>query len=533
MSLNAATILNRIGLNKLSAVRVSSLAVCLLAACSAESPGPSQNGSSGTGGTAGAGTGGTSNPGVGGTAGTLPGTGGSVISGGSGGTGGSVISSGGSAGSGGSGAVVECNITVTSSTLSEKIPTVGIVEFSTDLPGVTSAVIQFGPTTDYGLEAPVDMAAPGYRTLLLGMTQDTTYHYRIVVNGAGTSCASADQEITTGFLPNGGPSNLNPQNGPSTAPVMKGFIITTTGLTGGWIYIMNQDGQLVWSYNTGVSGGGGPGGFNGITRARMSWDGKHMYGRDLNVSGQSGQGKLFKITMDGSSMETFNLSTSHHDFTVTKNNGVAYLAKEGSTGNGMPCDAIWTMNGDGSGKTKVYDLWNALSGFQSQSSLGELCHANAINYIDEDDSFTVSDLYRNVIVKVSASGTLQWTLGGSNGSFSGSGLNWNDQHGHHLFAPDQILIFNNGGQGGPSRVLGFQLDTGSMMATSNFNYEPGPDSGQLGDVQRLPDGSTLVTVSVSGQMHWVDSSGQRIRSFSTNAFGYAEFRTSLYGAPTR
>ena len=50
----------------------------------------------------------------------------------------------------------DCTITVSSSTISENIGTVGIVEWSTDLAGMTEAWIEFGKDTDYGVSAPVD-----------------------------------------------------------------------------------------------------------------------------------------------------------------------------------------------------------------------------------------------------------------------------------------------------------------------------------------------------------------------------------------
>lgn len=424
---------------------------------------------------------------------------------------------------------VTCSINVLRSEPSTNIATVGIVEFGTDLQGVDSAVVQFGPTENYIYEAPVDLTEPNYRTLLLGMTQNATYHYRIAVFAGNNVCFSADQTIQTGNLPNGGPSNLTSQPGPSTAPVAEGFIVTTTGLQGSWVYIVNHEGQLVWAYSVGQGGFG----FTGITRARMSWDGKHMWARDLNVSGTNGQGTIYKIAMDGSTSETFRLSTSHHDFTVTKDNGVAYLAKEGSTGTNRPCDAIRKIDANGEQNTLVYDLWNALSSFDYQSQLSELCHANAIQYSESEDSFTVSELYRDVIIKVSASGQLDWVIGGSHGDFTGD-VSWNAQHGHHLIGPDRLLFFNNNSNGQASRAIELQLNLSAMTAQQTFNYASGnTHTGQLGDVQRLPNGNTLVTFSIVGKIDEVDPNGQLIRSFSTNAFGYTNFRSTLYGPPVR
>jgi hypothetical protein len=61
-------------------------------------------------------------------------------------------------------------VDVTSSTVSSVIPTVGIVEWETDLAAPDSAVVEFGLDTTYGQGAPVDMTAPNLRTLLLGLS---------------------------------------------------------------------------------------------------------------------------------------------------------------------------------------------------------------------------------------------------------------------------------------------------------------------------------------------------------------------------
>src|SRR4051812_44071909 len=69
----------------------------------------------------------------------------------------------GGSGTTGTGATVACAFTV-SSELSAKIPTVGIVTWSTTLDGVQSARIDFGLAPSYGMTAPVDLSQAGYPT---------------------------------------------------------------------------------------------------------------------------------------------------------------------------------------------------------------------------------------------------------------------------------------------------------------------------------------------------------------------------------
>src|SRR5690606_18189242 len=131
---------------------------------------------------------------TGGTGGIPPGVGGT-------GTGG-----GATGGMGGGGEPVTCNISVTSSEVSSAIPTVGIIQWSTDLAGLSGATIEFGPDTSYGMAAPVDLNEPGYRTLLLGMKPQRDYHYRIVAQAGNQRCEGQDFTITTGPLANGLPN---------------------------------------------------------------------------------------------------------------------------------------------------------------------------------------------------------------------------------------------------------------------------------------------------------------------------------------
>jgi hypothetical protein len=186
--------------------------VVLTAACGGSEPNFDPGGASGTAGSGGAtaggsaGAGATGGAGTGGAAGSTStgggaGSAGASTSGGSAGTSaaGSAGTGAGTAGTaGGSGA---CTITVNDE-ISSAIATVGIVRFSTDAATVSSARIEFGLDTSYGMTAPVDLAEPEYRTLLLGMKQNREYHYRVVVNEGADECATADRTIMTGALPN-------------------------------------------------------------------------------------------------------------------------------------------------------------------------------------------------------------------------------------------------------------------------------------------------------------------------------------------
>ena len=86
------------------------------------------------------------------------------------------------------------------SSIGTAIPTVGIVVWSTSLAAPAEAHIDFGLTTSYGMTAPVNVANPAYRTLLLGMKSSHTYHFRVEASAGASQCTSQDYLITTGPL---------------------------------------------------------------------------------------------------------------------------------------------------------------------------------------------------------------------------------------------------------------------------------------------------------------------------------------------
>jgi hypothetical protein len=414
--------------------------------------------------------------------------------------------------------------------LSEFISTVGIVEFSAELPGATAAFVQFGKTSDYTMEAPVDLTAANYRTLLLGMTADAEYHYRIGLVTATEACVSPDQTIVTGPMPAGNLANAMVTPGPSSAPIEPGFIVNAS-YNDTWIYIMNAAGEIVWYFDSVTFSPNPDAPLTNWTRARMSWDGKYMWLRDGNPGAADGEGKIGKIAMDGSSSTIVDVPTSHHDLSVLPDGSIVYIKKNP----GGSCDAIYRHAGDGmnfDGDEMVFDIATAFS--------GGACHTNSIHYHVADGSYTVSELDHNAYLKVSAEGELEWVLGGDSSDFSGDGASWEREHGHHLLAEDRLLFFNNGPMNSASPAREVQLDLTAMTATFGFEYSSTDCNGNclsvfMGDVQRLPGGNTLVTYSSIGIAHEVDPDGVMIRSIDMPAgtAGYSEHRPTLYGPPPR
>lgn len=463
-------------------------------------------GATGGGGIA-AGTGGTPSGGAGTPAG---GMGGTPPAGGMGG----VTATGGTGG----GTPTACTIAATSE-VSSKIGTVGIVTFTADLAGMDGAHIDFGPDASYGMTAPVDLAEPSYRTLLLGMKPMREYHYRVVVSAGTMECTSQDYTLMTGTLSNNLP-NIDVQT-MNAAALSGDFIITGqyqgSGGQGSPAYIIDKDGDFVWAFILNSD----------ITGVRMSYDGKYMWINSANVP--SGQANVHRVSMDG--MSDDNLSQEfqglNHQLTVLPDETVAFYAY--SSGN---CDDIKERAPDGSVKT-IINLGTA-------HGASGACHANTIQYSAMDDSLIVSDLDHDNYTKVKRDGTVVWVLGGSTSDFTGEGASWSRQHGLHILGLDRLLIFNNGGMGGGggSLAIEIQLDLTGMTATRAWSYAAMPSIANqvMGDVQRLPNGNTIVAYSTQGVLLEVDAAKNVLREITWpigGAFGYIEARPTLYGPPPK
>jgi hypothetical protein len=475
--------------------------------------------------------------GQGGSAGAASGSGGNVNTGGSatGGTGTSGSATGGSAtggspagagpggssssGMGGGGSSV-CTIT-SKSELSSAIGTVGIVTFSTDLAGVDSAHIDFGLDTSYGMTAPVDLDEPSYRTLLLGMKQMRAYHFRIVVGSGATECTGPDQTIMTGSLPNILP-NLD-VNTINRAALFGGFVemgqYQATGGQSSPAYILDVDGDFVWALRVG----------NYVTGVRQSYDGKYMWinGSDNMNTGMT-VANIHRVTMDGLVDEDLSevFGIQDHQITILPDESIIFY------GHDKPCPDLKRRYADG----RIQVIVNA----QIASGTTGMCHVNHVEYSPDDQTLIFSDDNHNDYTKITLEGQVVWVLGGTTNQFTGNGSTWQRQHGLDVLATNRVLYFNNGAMGSPagSAVHELLLDLDQMTATRVWSYTPMPriENVQLGDVQRLANGNTIVAFSTQGVLQEVDAQGTLLQEIVWplgGAYGYIHKRPTLYGPPPR
>jgi hypothetical protein len=374
--------------------------------------------------------------------------------------------------------------------------TVGIVNWSTTIEA-TAAHIEFGLDTMYGMDAPVDLSEADYRTLLLGMKPDSTYHFRVVASDATVKYASEDNTIQTGPATNAvgiGSFSVTQEEGRE-----RGFIVTSywAGTGSSVAFILDADGDIVWWHDFGFGGG--------TARARMSYNGHDMWAITANNQGEP----IARVGMDGLNAQTYSGTSGSHDIAAVAGDTMAYL--DYSVG----CNDINEIDPSGT-VTKV---------FTASAVFGNQCHANALRYSDTEGEYTFSVVDRDII-RLDRTGNQLWSLaeqvqGGVN---TWGGVN----HGHHLLADSLLIFANRGGANGTSAMIEYDLTGGEIG-----RYESGNSSANLGDVQRLPGGNTLVDFSNDGVIQEVDPSGQVLLEITgpgaMNSFGYATWRPTLYG----
>lgn len=404
-----------------------------------------------------------------------------------------------------------CAFEVTA-TSSPAIATVGVVEWATDLADVEEAVIEFGLDADYGSVAPVDLAAPGHRTLLLGMKPERTYHFRIKARSGNRVCTSEDRTLTSGP----GQSDLPSFEVTTHAPerVSPGFLITTQ-YNGSRAVIADSDGDIVWWFPVGSN----------VTSARMSFDGKHMWVNTSNVP--EGTARVLKVSMDGLEVEDLSavFAGQNHQLAPLPDGSVAFYAY-GDNG----CDDVKEYH-------PTRGVRHIINAARAHGGEGR-CHLNVIEYSAEDDTLVFSDLMHHNYTKVTRTGEVVWVLGGATSDFSGSGATWTRQHGIHLLDPYRLVLFSNGAIGDAGAVaIELELDLGSLTATRVWEYtQQGLSTSILGDVQRMENDNTLIVYSGSGIVHEVTAQNQLVQEIhwdSGGALGYAMKRPSLYGPPPK
>ena len=412
-------------------------------------------------------------------------------------------------------------------TQSEVIPTVFTAALDGEVSGLDAAWVEFGLDGDYDHAVQLDMDSDlPWELSLLGMKPGSDYDVRMAVEIDGETYTGRAHTAATGQVPSGFP-DLGLERG--TGESFEGYLVA--GMVGNSTAatILDEDGEYVWWYQ--------PDGFDQVGRTVLSRDGSAMLSIDLNAMG-SENSRMVRVALDGSSEQTTSLPWAHHELYEHSDGTIAYLAHDpadidGSDVNG---DSIVELNPDGS-STVIWSAWDTLERLPYVESTGGpgggWPHANALDYLPDEDAYLVSLLYMDAILRIDrATGSLDWIMGGDYSDFelAGSGTDiFERTHQMHRL-DDSILVFVNGDtEGGVSRAVEYSVDEESFEVETLWDYwsDPSMNCISLGDVHRFDSGNTLVTYSYSGQIQEVTPEGEPTWILSASAGGVIGYVTPV------
>ena len=189
------------------------------------------------------------------------------------------------------------------------------------------------------------------------------------------------------------------------------------------------------------------------------------------------------MTIDGLTTQTYSNTKSSHDIAAVTGDTMAYLDYGEAD-----CNSIFEINNAGTTK-EVFESTNVTSTGTGMNN----CHGNAVRYSKKEDFYTFSDWQKELAV-VSRAGALQWKLSqkvsGGNAAWGGVAARPSAaRQQHHPLRQQRQPATNK------SQAIEFGLDGKLIKA-----FNSGGSATNFGDVQRLPNGNTIITYSTSSMI---------------------------------
>ncbi len=409
--------------------------------------------------------------------------------------------------------------------VSDAVSTVVTVQWTTQTP--TSGYVAFGPTEALGNRTPLEADADtDHEALLLGLSAETEYHFKVVLSDDDGGHESTLQTVTTGSLPVELPTLTADGSGHDLFTVVPILGATTA------VMILNPDGDIVW-YRVDTRD-------LDIYRARLAKDGNGLLYNAASVSGDpADDSEIVRVSLDGKSVTTTPIPLLAHDFVEHDDGTLGVIATEYREFEGADLrgDKIVEVAPDGS-VTTVWTTWDC---FDPSVDVGDdmehgWAFANALDYDPLENVYYLGMRNFSSIAKIDRdSGACLWVLGSTAEtiSFTQGTSAFLHQHQFQVLG-DTILVFDNDGSPGTeSRVIEYALDLEASEATELWRYTATPSvfTFVLGEPTRLEGGDTFVNWSAAGQMERVTPDGTviwRVESALGYAFGYNTLADSLY-----
>ncbi|HEX6271736.1 MAG TPA: aryl-sulfate sulfotransferase [Polyangiaceae bacterium] len=408
-----------------------------------------------------------------------------------------------------------------SAEISPAISTVATVTWTTSEAG--TGHVEYGPTTALGSTTPTtSTSGTEHSQLLLGLTTDTLYYYRVVT---ASGAASEVKSIRTGYPPVGVPQIEVEGDGHDQ------FVLTTF-LASGAVIVLNPEGKIVW-YLKDDSG-------MQLVRARLSLDGKSIIYNAARVSGEpSPDSKIVRVSLDGTQKSSVVVPYLAHDFVELPDGTLAAIVVEQDTAGGaeLKSNAIVEISADGT----ITEVWSALDCFDPDVNVSDEPEqgwtlANALDYDPTDDVYYFGSRGLSNISRIPRGmRSCEWVLGatGNTLQFAAGSATFLHQHQFELNGNRLLVHDNDGTMGDASRILEYDLDLTAGTATEIWSFTSTPPvyTPVLGEPMRLENGDTFIDWSYAGQLERVTSTGDTIWKLNAKAggaLGYATLFSSFY-----
>ena len=239
------------------------------------------------------------------------------------------------------------------------------------------------------------------------------------------------------------------------------------------------------------------------------WRRVHLYPNGDLIAIFDGLGILM---LDRDSKVLWSLdNASHHDISVAENGAVytltriAHMIPELNEHKPILEDFITLLSRDGV-EQEHYSVLDALRNsdfstlLEHTKNYGDLLHTNALQILDARHE-VLSPLFKegNALVSMPGVDTIAVIdLEANRVVWAMTGM-FDDQHDPTMLENGNVLLFDNHGRGGRSRVL--EIDALTLEVVSRYPAEIGLDlyTQFCGAAQRLPNGNTLITESEAGR----------------------------------
>jgi hypothetical protein len=410
--------------------------------------------------------------------------------------------------------------------LSEAISTVVIVRWETNVPAIGH--VEYGATSDCELSTPIEAeASTSHEAVILGLTANREWSYRVVAEAGGAGAESDVATITTGSLPSELPV-VTTSGGGNDRYVVTPLIGVTDA-----VVILNPEGEIVW-YVLDTRG-------LDIYRARLALDGQSVLYNAASISGDPAENsEIVRVSIDGESETSIPIPLLAHDFVELPDGTIGAIAVEyrGEGEDRIRGDHIVEVSPEGEQRV----VWSAWDCFDPAVDVGDELEAgwtfaNALDYHPDEDAYYLGMRNLGGIVKISReTWECEFVFGGGASTIEFADGSNRFLHQHQFdWSGDRVLVFDNDGSAGRvSRILEYQVDLEQNVAQETWSYVADPPvfCFVLGDVTRLDVGDLIVSWSVAGQIERVSPDGESLWRLNTElgyALGFHQVLADPYG----